>query len=970
MVPEDIGTSAPRQEQKSRRRRLTRAVLPAADVSSYRLWPTEENVACGGGERMMCGMGKSHDRGKATTLMTRQRRILIVILIVLAVLWAAGKVGILYVDYLWFDSLGFGSVFTTGLWAKVALAVGAFVCTAVWLAGNVYLAVRLAPGGNFLQIRGLPWVVTGPQLMRLARIGGALAILVASLMVAGGAAGLWYETLQFLNRPAFGWTDPVLGRDAGFYVFSIPILSAIKTYVMVLAVLGCLGAGAAYFLCGALGGLTEHATRAATTHLAAMLAVLLAAVAYGYWLDRFDLMLSSRGAVFGVGYADAHGMLPALDVMMIASLAAAVLVLAAGIQRRPKVALVVLVLLVLVHGAAVWSYPPLVQRFDVVPNELVRETPYLKNNIEATRFAFGLDKAEVRPYSGTAQLTLGEVERATGTIDNVRIWDWRVLLQVYNQIQSLRPYYRFNDVDVDRYTVGGRYRQVTLTVRELETRLLNADSRTWPNLHLLYTHGYGAVMSPVNVVTAEGLPDLWIGNIPPQSRAGIEVNRPEIYFGELTNDYIFIKTTQREFDYPLGDKNVDTVYAGKAGVPVNSLARAMLMAYYFGDLNILLTSSFTSETRALWARQVRLRVTRLAPPVLSFDDDPYAVVVDGRVVWVIDAYATTRRFPYSSRVRGGTDGPNYIRNSVKATVDAYDGTVTFYVADPQDPLVQAARRVFPSLFRDMAEMPESLRVHLRYPNDLFEIQAEQYLAYHMTDPRIFYNKEDLWQRPTHMYDGQRQALAAYYFIMTLPTEEQEEYILMLPFTPAGKDNMVGWMAGRCDGQEYGKLLVYTFPKDRLLFGPNQVEARINQNDEISPQLTLWNQHGSRVVRGNLLVIPVGDSILYVEPLYLKSEGTAIPELKRVIVSYQDRIAMRNTLAEALEAVFRQGPPAAKPPEQVAVPAAPAPAAGRALELFQKAQRKLRDGDWAGYGAAVDELGKVLREMAAPPPQKP
>jgi hypothetical protein len=945
---EDIGSFAARQEEKNR----SLAVRP----------PIAYDVAT---------MATKHRQRREP--MTRRHRLVLGIIIALVALWVAGKVAMLYVDYLWFGALGFESVFTTELWAKVALAVGVFVITALWLAGNAYAAARLSPGASFLQIKGLPWVVTGPQLMRLAKTGGAILILGVSLGLAQHAAGLWYEALQFLHRQPFGWTDPILSRDAGFYIFVIPVLDSLKTYVMALAVLGALAAGAAYFFGGALGGIFGRTTRPAALHLAILIALLLVAVAFGYWLDRFDLLLSSRGAVFGVGYTDANVRLPALGLMQIASLAAAVLVVVAGARCQPKVAAVVIVLLVLLHGAAVLSYPSFVQRFGVEPNELVRESQYLENNIQATRYAFGLSSVNIQPFSGTGKLTLKEVEETPGTIENVRIWDWRVLQQTYNQIESLRPYYHFNDVDVDRYAVDGKYRQVTLAVRELETQLLNQDSRTWVNLHLLYTHGYGLVMSPVNEVTPEGLPNLWVRNIPPQSRPGLEVKQPAIYFGELTHDYIFVGTTQKEFDYPLGAENRYIEYTGKAGVPVDSLVRRLLFAYYFGDFNILLTDSFTPRTRVLWVRRVKECAERLAP-FLKYDRDPYPVVADGRIVWILDAYTVTSRFPYSAAFSGSANGPNYIRNSVKATIDAYDGTVTFYVIDPKDPLVATAQQIFPRLFRDIAEMPAAVRAHLRYPNDLFEIQAEQYLAYHMTDPRIFYNKEDLWQRPRHVFDNKTQAIEAYYFIMTLPSESRPEYILMLPFTPGKKDNMVGWLAGRSDGQEYGKLLVYTFPKDRLVFGPNQVEARINQNDQISPLLTLWSQHGSLVVRGNLLVIPVRDSILYIEPLYLKSESGAIPELKRVIVSYQDYIAMHNTLNEALAAVFRgappptERPPEAKPPEKP--PTALPPAAARAIELYEKARQKAREGDWTGYGAALDELGKVLREMAGPPPQKP
>ena len=891
-----------------------------------------------------------------------QLRWIITIAVIAVVAWAAAKLSGLYVDFLWFDSLGFSKVFTTELWTRVVLGVSVFLATVLWVGVNALVAARLAPG-RYIQFKGLPWKIPSPSFKRFLWLVGSIAVVVVAYMAAAAATDYWYTVLQFHNFPSFGWTEPILGYDAGFYVFVLPVLAAIKTYAMTLIVLAAIGVGVAYFVGGAIGWPGEPITRAASTHLAVLGALLLVVVSFGYWLDRFDLLLSKQGAVFGAGYADVHMRLPMLKVMMVASVIAAVLLLVGGIRRHRILAGGSVVVLILLHGSAIWTYPAFMQRFTVEPNELEYELPYLKNNIEATRYAYNLADVEVKPYAGAGNLTLQDIRNVPGTIENVRIWDWRVLLAVYNQIQALRPYYHFNDADVDRYTIEGHYRQVTLSARELETALLNESSRTWVNLHLLYSHGYGLVMSPVNVVTPEGLPELWVRDIPPQSKIGMDLKQPGIYFGELTRNEIYVHTSQKEFDYPLGSENHYAEYAGTGGIAVNSTLRRLMFAYYFSDWNVLLTDSFTPETRVLWRRQVIERLRTIAP-FFEYDQDPYPVVWQGRIVWITDVYTRTNRFPYSNRTRRDYGGTNYLRNPIKAVVDAYDGTVTFYVIDAKEPLAQVAHTIFPDLCKDIAEMPEELRAHLRYPLDMFEIQAEQYLAYHMTDPRIFYNKEDLWQQPNHVYEGHTQPIQAYYFIMTLPGEKQPEYLLMLPFTPSRKDNMVGWLAGRCDGKEYGKMLCYSFPKDHLVFGPNQVEARINQNDKISPLLTLWNQHGSRVVRGNLLVIPVGDSILYVEPLYLKSENAAIPELKRVIVSYQDRIAMDETFDGALQAVFGEGPaapakPAAGPPEGQTSAALRA----HAVELYEKAQQQIKSLDWAGYGATMEELGKVLREMA-------
>jgi hypothetical protein len=905
--------------------------------------------------------------------MTSRTRLVVVIAVIIAAVWAAGKIAILYADYLWFQALGFASVFTTGLWAKAVLGISAFAVTAAWLGANALLAGRLSPG-RYIQIKGLPWVIPSAKFKSMLRLAGTAVILLVALVVALNTADYWYAVLQFIKWPSFEWKDPILGYDAGFYVFALPVLVPLKNLVMTLIVMGGIAAGLAYLVGGAIAWPGEPITRKASAHLGVLGCLLLAAVGFGYWLDRFDLLFGSRGTVYGAGYVDVHARLPALWVMIVVSIVSAGLVLAGAIGRKKRVVYAGVIVLVIAHILGIISYPSFVQRFMVTPNELAYEMPYLKNNIEATQQAYGLSKSdiEVRPYSGAASLSLKDIRNVPGTIENVRIWDWRVLLKTYNQIESLRPYYHFTDVNVDRYRLPGQYRQVALAVRELDPQLLNEDSRTWVNLRLLYTHGYGLVMNPVNTVTSEGMPELWIGNIPPQSKVPIRITQPAIYFGKLTRNEVFVRTTQKEFDYPLGAENSYSKYGGKAGVDVGTTFRQLLFSYYFGDWNVIFTSSFTPETKVLWRRQVHERLRTVAP-FFDYDDDIYPVVHNGRILWIADVYTKTGLFPYSSEARSGERGLNYVRNPLKAVVDAYDGTVVFYVVDKSEPLALVARSIFPALFRDLDEMPKGLREHLRYPPDMFNIQSEQYLAYHMTDPRIFYNKEDLWQRPNNVYEGRVQPIPTYYFIMTLPGEAQPEYLLMLPFTPARKDNMTGWLAGRCDGEQYGKLMCYTFPKDRLVFGPNQVEARINQNDEISPLLTLWNQHGSQVIRGNLLVLPVANSILFVEPLYLKSENAPLPELKRVIVSYQERIAMRGNLEDALAAVFGEGPPAPPTPAGQ-VPSgkpqqpAPAPVTGtlwhRAQELFERAERQQREGDWAGYGATMQELRKTIAEGAA------
>ncbi len=922
-----------------------------------------------------------------TVFLKRHRRTLYVIAAVILALILLGQVAELVADYLWFQAVGYPTVFTTEFWTKVLLWIGALAVTVAWLAGHVALACRLSPGHHF-QLKGVNWTLPASKIRKYVTLAGVAFGVIVGLGFAKAAEAQWFDVLQFLHRADFGWADPLLDHDAHVYVFVLPIVQGLKGYAISMAIFAVIGAGAAYFLNGAIGWQYARMTRACTVHLAALVAMVLLAVAVGYWMDRYELLLSGGGAVFGAGYTDAHVRMPVYAFLMGASVAAAAVVLAAGVRMKPKVAGGAVVVLIVAHVVTAWAYPGIRQRFDVEPNELARERPYLAHNIQATRFAFGLSDVQEQEFPATGEVTRETLRQAEGTIENIRLWDYRALRDTYNEIQGLRTYYGFTKIDTDRYHVGDDYRQVSLSVRELQPGALQPQSRTWVNLHLLYTHGYGLCMSPVNAVTESGGPELWIRDIPPKTDVPIEVTDPSIYFGEWTDDYVFVRTRQDEFHYPVGDENVYTQYDQDAGILVDSYLRRMLFAYHFGDWNILLTDSFTGETRLLWRRRIEDRVRRIAP-FLEFDQAPYPVVADGRIVWIIDAYTRTNRFPYATPVAFGKRPrpTNYVRNAVKVTVNARTGAVRFYVADPDDGLVKVARRIFPDLFRDLDEMPAALRRHVRYPIDLLDVQAEQYFTYHMTDPRVFYNREDLWQRPMEQYRGRPQPVKAYYIIMRLPGQAEPEYLLMLPVTPARKNNMIAWMAGRCDGEHYGRLLVYKFPKERLFLGPQQIEANIDKNDAISQQITLWDQVGSRVIRGNLLVIPIGEAVLYVEPLYLESEQTRFPELRRVIVATKDRVVMRKTLREAVDAVLGAAPPVVEPPPEPAPPAEGPPEEGpgkeappeerpvprgpaaEALEAYRQAQERLREGDWAGYGEAMERLETILSQMA-PAAEKP
>jgi len=669
--------------------------------------------------------------------------------------------------------------------------------------------------------------------------------------------------------------------------------------------------------------------------------------------------------VFGAGYADMHAKLPAQWILLAVVVIFMGIILVSVLRRNYRWPL---------YGMAGWIvaaiivggiFPGLVQRFQVQPSELAREQPYIEYNIDFTREAFALDRIEEQPFPAGGIPSPEDITRNEVTINNIRLWDNRPLKDTYNHIQSLRPYYDFNDVDVDRYTIDGEYRQVMLSARELSAEKLPTEAQTWINRRLLYTHGYGVTLSPVNEVTSQGLPVLLVKDIPPVGDFNIE--QPQIYYGEKTNDYVIVKTNTQEFDYPMGDENVYGHYQGEGGVSLDSLTRRLVYAWQLGDFNILISGELTPESRVLYYRNIRERVNHLAP-FLALDSDPYLVIMEGRLFWIQDAYTTTNRYPYSQPFSGGI---NYIRNSVKAVIDAYNGSVTFYVTDSDDALIRTYQSIFPELFTPAEQMPESLRVHLRYPESMFNIQASVYQTYHMRDARVFYNKEDLWSVPSEVYFGSEQPMEPYYVTMRLPDEEKEEFLLMLPFTPANKNNTIGWLAARCDGENYGKLLAYRFPKEEWVDGPSQIENRIGQDTVITEQLALWGRGGSRVIRGNLLLIPLGESILYVEPVFLQAEGGGLPELKRVIVAAGEQIAMEPTLAGSLAAIFgAETPPTApvgKPPA-TAEPEKPvvtdiANLIEEAQQHYNQAQEYLKAGDWAGYGSELDALQAVLAQLA-------
>jgi uncharacterized membrane protein (UPF0182 family) len=788
----------------------------------------------------------------------------------------------------------------------------------------------------------------------------------------------WLEYLMAKHPQTLGQQDPLFGIDLGFYLFRLPF-NWFLYYLALIAVIICLLSAVFLYLVEGGVWVTPRGPKvmgAARAHLMALAAVLFVVFAYRVRLAMYGLLYSPRGLIYGAGYADVHATLPVLRAELFLCLLTAVAFVAGAKWGRVRPALYSVGLLVAVAVLGGSIYPEIVQRFIVAPNEIDRERDYIANAIKFTRQAYALDRFEEREFSAVEDLSLDDIRKNEATFRNVRMWDHKPLLTTFSQLQEIRTYYDFQHVDNDRYWIDGIYRQVSLSPRELSAASL--PGRSWINEHLAYTHGYGLCLGPVNEFTNEGLPVLFIKNIPPVSTMSIRITRPEIYYGELGNDYCFVRTRAQEFDYPQGDQNVYTNYQGAGGIPVENFWRRLLFALAFGEKNVLFSGDIQPTSRLMIYRRVLDRAQRLTP-FITYDHDPYLVVAnDGSLYWILDGYTTSEMYPYSEPAEGVG---NYMRNAVKATINAYSGQMRFYISDASDPLIRAYNNIFPGVFQPLSAMPEDLRAHIRYPEEFFSIQAGKYALFHMTDPRVFYNKEDLWRVAQSAARGAATPMSPYYTIMKLAeVGVREEFILMVPFTPARKDNMIAWMAARCDVPDYGKVLVFTFPKQKLVYGPQQIESRIDQDPGISQALTLWGQGGSTVIRGTLLVVPVLNSVLYVEPLYLAAEaGGGLPQLKRVIVAYSDHVVMEDTLDAALSRIFSGTVTTSAAPAPTAGPAAPAPTKApgapgadtqalirEANQHYQRALQLQRQGDWAGYGEEVKKLGELLNRLASTP----
>ena len=896
------------------------------------------------------------------------RRVIAVLIVaaLLTVLAVPGSAALL-ADLWFFREIGYELVFTKEISTQflILTAVGGVAATVLYF--NLRIAQRgLVP--NPIVIRtGTQSVgvdVTG-LLQRLSLPVG----LGFGLFIGLGAMSAWSTALRAINWTPFGIADPVFGRDVGYYVFLLPAIATGLGLLTALLTIALMILIPVYYLRGdiILRPRMVRIEPSAGIHLAILVASLFVLTAVRLWLVEIPgLLYATTGPMVGASFTDLKAKLPAIRVSTVVALGAAIAVVVGGL--RGKLAWYGLwsvgaYLVTAVVGRVL--VPAVVQKLIVAPTELTREAPYLANHIRATRHAWGIDSVETRDLGTEASLTLADLRNNGPTVDNVRLWDRAPLLQTFGQLQEIRTYYDFVSVDDDRYWIDGKLRQVLLSPRELNPASL--PTRTFINEHLTFTHGMGLTMSPVNQITSEGLPVLFVKDLPPVSTGSLKVTRPQIYYGELANEFIFVGTRQQEFDHPAGESNVTTTYTGTGGVRVGGLARRVLLAMHFGSSKILFSQDIGADSRVLYQRHITDRA-RKALPFLTFDRDPYMVVADdGTLKWILDAYTTSPLYPYSFRL---PDGVTYMRNSVKVVIDAYDGSVVSYLSAPADPIIQTWAKVFPGIFQPLDSIPAGLRAHLRYPDDLYRTQANLYTTYHMGEPETFYHREDQWQIP-QVTVGDGSVPFMRHIVMRLPDEANAEFIYMVPFTPRGKDNLAAWMVARNDGDAYGKLRVYRFPRQSLVYGPRQIENRINQDTDISRQVSLWDQRGSRVIRGDLLVIPIEKALLYVQALYLQAEGGRIPELKRVVVAYQNQVVMEETLDAALAVMFGGSSTARPVPSSVAAETTAAPTDTTTRSLGAEARRRFdaalaaqRAGDWARYGEEIKKLGEILERLAA------
>ena len=799
----------------------------------------------------------------------------------------------------WFEVVKFDSVFWKIWNTKLIIFITFFTVFYSFLWSNIYIALKITKNNTNRNIEGL--VIPVDTLLKLFSNTG---ILFLSFVIASAAMNWWETILQYFNQTHFNIQDPIFNLDLSFYFFSLPFLNLVKNTLLTLIILTIIFIVLVYFIKGISQIFTNwnsSSFKAIKIHTTILLSLFMVLIAVGYILDKYDNLYAEKKIIVGMSYIDAHAGIQGSYIMAVISLVTAILIIFSSFYKYGKTLLMGTGSLFAIFWFFTQSlYPSFQQRFIVEPNELEKEKIYIDNNIKFTQLAYNLNNIEVKQYPVQNNLTKNTIEKNKNSFNNVRLWDWKPALSGYKQLQEIRSYYNFHDVDVDRYYINGEYRQVMVAGRELAYNQVPEQARTWVNQRLQYTHGYGLAMSPVNTATSNGLPEFIIKDIPPVTETDLKIDYPQIYYGEETDYYIFTGTGIDEFDYPLGNQNQVTQYKGDGGVPIDTFFKKAIYSFYLKNIKLFISEYFNKNTKIHYHRNIIERVSKIAP-FLRIDQDPYLVLSEGKLYWILDTYTVSDRFPYSRKVHRNQF--NYIRNSVKVIIDAYNGDLKFVITDTTDPLLQTYKKIFPDMWLEKEQISKDLVSHFRYPQDLFKIQASVYSSYHMKDSTVFYNKEDMWKTPTEIYEGSEQIMEPYYVIMQLPEYQKEEFILIQPFTPISKNNMIAWMAARSDNENYGKLTLYEFPKKELIYGPMQIEAKIDQDPIISEQLTLWNQKGSNVIRGNLLVMPIDGNLIYIEPLYLRSEQGQMPELKRVIVAYQDVVIMRDSLSACLNDIF-------------------------------------------------------------------
>ena len=901
-------------------------------------------------------------------LLARLGKVGVLIAILAVLILFSPQIAHFATDFLWFDEVGYQSVFLTFTFAKFAVGFVVFLLVFLLSYVTLHFTTKYEPK---VQVED-DTVVNVPDKKGGKRILALVPSLVLGLMAGYlSATALWQDILLFINQTKAGVIDPVFGRDISFYFFNLSLFETVYALAFLfLAVIFLFNLLMTIYL----QGFSKHSFKLMGKRIIYFAVAFVLLLIGGFQLEAANLLYAQDGAVFGAGYTDLHITLPMYHIASLACVLTAICLLVALKKKNAKIAAigpVVLAVVLLVGGLAATG----VQNFIVQPAEIAKEQPYITNNIQMTNKAYGLEHIKEVEFSGSGTLTATDLQEEMDTIKNIRLIDYRPTSTVFNQLHSLRLYYKFVDVDIDRYDIDGSQQQVYLSARELDQSSLDSSAQTWVNKYLKYTHGYGAVVSPVNQVSGQGQPEMWVENIPPDSQIPeLEITRPEIYLGQLTNDYVTVNTKEPEFDYPVGDSNAQAQYEGDAGIPMNFMNKS-LFAMDRANYKILFSNLITSDSKILLNRNIQERAEKIAP-FLTFDSNPYLVIHDGGLVWVIDAYTSTDKYPYAAKVTNRESifyGENYIRNSVKVTVNAYNGETNFYIADDTDPLVQSYAKVFPGLFKQLDEMPENLQEHLKYSPTLFEVQTQIYQQYHMKNPTVFYNKEDVWSIANEIYGSETQQMEPYYVNMRLPGSNELEYLLMRPFTPTQKQNMVAWLAARNDDEHYGELVLFKFPKQTNVAGPMQVEARISNDSEISQNLNLWDQQGSSVIRSNLLVIPIKESLLYIEPIYLTMNNeNSLPEVVRIVVSYKDQIVMEKTLDDALSKLFgtdfrTEGVTESTPDEENDTPSSSTvmgydEVVEQIKAAYQNAKTSAQNGNWADYGHYLEQLEKAISQL--------